>query len=233
MKRMKKIKGIKGFIGVSLIDYPGTIAAVLFTGGCNMSCSYCHNKELIFNPHKIPDITLEKIIDDLVDNRGLVDGVVITGGEPTIFPSLIPLIKELRRFGMKIKVDTNGLNPKVIHKLLSRKLVDYIAVDVKSSLDQYGLLGCKSGMEKNLVETISILKSQNKVDWELRTTFIDSFVNPKTFEGIRDLILGAKNYCIQASEYCSVMNAVRFADYVRLTCEIRNLKFKNFEGRMA
>jgi pyruvate-formate lyase-activating enzyme len=205
MKRMKKIKGIKGFIGVSLIDYPGTVAAVLFIGGCNMSCSYCHNKELIFNPHKIPDIELEKIIDDLVDNRGLVDGVVISGGEPTIFPSLIPLIKELKRFGMKIKVDTNGLSPKVIRKLLSRKLVDYIAVDVKSSLDQ----------------------------WELRTTFVGRFVNPRTFEGIRDLILDAKTYCIQASEYCSVMDAVKFADYVRLTCGIKNLKFKNFEGRMV
>jgi pyruvate formate lyase activating enzyme len=233
MKRMKKIKGIKGFIGVSLIDYPGTVAAVLFIGGCNMSCSYCHNKELIFNPHKIPDIELEKIIDDLVDNRGLVDGVVISGGEPTIFPSLIPLIKELKRFGMKIKVDTNGLSPKVIRKLLSRKLVDYIAVDVKSSLDQYGLLGCQGGMERNLVETISILKSQNKVEWELRTTFVGRFVNPRTFEGIRDLILDAKTYCIQASEYCSVMDAVKFADYVRLTCGIKNLKFKNFEGRMV
>jgi pyruvate formate lyase activating enzyme len=121
----------------------------------------------------------------------------------------------------------------VVHKLLSQKLVDYIAVDVKSSLDQYGLLGCPTGLENNLIETISALKSQNKVNWELRTTFVGKLVNPKTFEGIRKLIFRAKNYSIQASEFCSVVDAIKFADYVRSTCEIKNLKFKNFEGRMV
>ena len=123
--------GIKGFQGTSLLDFPGRIASLVFFGGCNLRCPYCHNPALVLEPESYPDLPLDEVLAELADRRGFIDGVVVTGGEPTLAADLLPLLQGIRDLGLQIKLDTNGLAPKVLEILLQRQLLDSIACDLK------------------------------------------------------------------------------------------------------
>lgn len=170
---------IGGFIKQSLIDYVGNISAVIFTVGCNFRCSYCHNPELVY-PNlysKNTNYTWLDILAWLKKNKKLLDAVVITGGEPTLHKNLPELINCIKSLNLKVKLDTNGTNPSMLRILSEKKMVDYIAMDIKTSLNikkHQQIVGkCFTEvMLQNIKQSIQILK-RNNVDFEFRTTLAD------------------------------------------------------------
>jgi len=171
---------IKGFQRVSLIDYPGRIAAVVFTAGCNFRCPYCHNSDLVVRPQSLPTVPEEEIFAYLSRRKEVLDGVCITGGEPTLQEDLPEFAKKLKDMGLLVKLDTNGSRPAVLQSMVVAKVVDYIALDVKAPLDRR--YAHSIGMEEFNVTTI--LQSMEKIvrsgiEYELRTTVVPTLHSEK------------------------------------------------------
>ncbi|MFV2041199.1 MAG: anaerobic ribonucleoside-triphosphate reductase activating protein, partial [Candidatus Hydrothermarchaeales archaeon] len=133
---------IRGFVDTSFVDWDKKVSCVVFTAGCNLRCSYCYNFGLVLHPEEFDEIHEDFILNFLSENSDFLDGVCITGGEPTLQPDLADFIKKVREFGLGIKLDTNGTNPELLQQLIDKELVDYIAMDVKAPLDseQYSKL---------------------------------------------------------------------------------------------
>ncbi len=160
---------LSGIIKSSLIDFPGLVSCVLFVPGCNYSCFFCHNRSLIDGSHII--LTPQSVKDFLLKRAGLLDGVVISGGEPTLQSDLISYIKMLKDLGYRVKLDTNGSRPDVVKELLRHNLCDYFAVDYKAPADQYQNICGKEADACNVIETIRQL-AENDIPFEVRTTLI-------------------------------------------------------------
>ncbi|MBW2259041.1 MAG: anaerobic ribonucleoside-triphosphate reductase activating protein [Deltaproteobacteria bacterium] len=126
---------IKGFIETSLLDWPGQVCSVLFLPYCNLRCPYCHNHQLVLQPDTLETIPLETILERLTSLNNWIEGICVSGGEPTIHRSLPVLLRRIREAGFKAKLDTNGTQPDMLHYLLTEKLVDYVAMDVKAPLE--------------------------------------------------------------------------------------------------
>ncbi|MCK5219499.1 anaerobic ribonucleoside-triphosphate reductase activating protein, partial [bacterium] len=134
---MNIVQGIKGFLGISLIDYPGKVAAVVFLNGCNLRCPCCHNSSLLDSGQKLEDLQLEELVEALERRRKLLDGVVVTGGEPTVHPRLFQILRSLKATGLSVKLDTNGMQSNVLAAAAGAGLVDYLAVDIKLDPARY------------------------------------------------------------------------------------------------
>jgi len=180
-----------GIQKTSLIDYPDNISTILFTAGCNLRCPYCHNWRVVLD-YKGPFLSEDQAINILEERRKFIDHVVITGGEPTIHKDLPSFIFHLKKLGYKVKLDSNGMLPRVIKEVLP--YLDYIAVDVKTSLDLYPQL--KSENPKSILQTINLLK-KSKTDYEFRCTVVPSFVDEKTLPKIGEIVKGAKRFALQ------------------------------------
>ena len=180
-----------GLQKTSLIDYPDRVATVLFTGGCNLRCPYCHNGELVHN-YTGPFIEEDEIIETLVERKHYVNSVVVTGGEPTIHAGLPVFLARLKENGFNVKLDTNGFNPDTLRACLP--FVDYIAMDVKTSPEKYSELGASS--LEPLVESIEIIKTSG-VDYEFRCTAVPGFVETMTINEIGELVKGSKCFVFQ------------------------------------
>lgn len=160
---------ISGVIKSSLIDYPGLVSCVLFVPGCNYNCFYCHNRSLIDGSHIL--LTPQYVTGFLQKRTGLLDGVVISGGEPTLQNDLIPFMKMVKSFGYQIKLDTNGSFPEIVAEILTLKLCDYFAVDYKAPAEHYPQI-CGQGSDAGrVIKTIRLL-SESGVPFEVRTTVI-------------------------------------------------------------
>lgn len=160
---------VSGIVKSSLIDFPGLVSCVLFVPGCNYNCFYCHNRSLIDGSHII--MTPQYVQDFLQKRVGLLDGAVISGGEPTLQSDLIPFIKKVRSYGYQIKLDTNGSRPEVVEEILLQDLCDYFSVDYKAPSEQYPEI-CGAGTDAaQVIKTIELL-SENKIPFEVRTTVI-------------------------------------------------------------
>jgi len=191
---------IKGFIGVSLSDWDGKVSAVMFLPGCNMRCPFCYNKDLVLQPDKMPTIEQERIEKHLQMNRKWIDGVVITGGEPTLHDDLPILCEEIKKEGFKVKLDTNGTNPTMIRGLIKKQLADFVALDVKAPLNKERYKAA-SGMNtasflEKIGETIQILLNDT-VDYEFRTTLVPTLHQIEDIEKICQSIRGCKKYALQ------------------------------------
>lgn len=167
---------IGGFLPQSLIDYPGKIAAVIFTQGCNFRCGYCHNPELVLPKRFNPILDENKILHTLSERAGWLDAVVVTGGEPTIHVDLPDFLNRLKNTGLLIKLDTNGSNPKMLKTILENQLVDYVAMDIKNLFtpSAYGKVIGVENCDKLLElvkQSFEIIKS-SKIETEFRTTCI-------------------------------------------------------------
>ena len=185
---------IGGFQKTSLLDFPQKIACIVFTQMCNFRCGYCHNPEL--NEKKEGIIDLETFFSFLEKRKGKLDGVVITGGEPTLQKGLYQFIFDIKNMGFCVKLDTNGSNPKVLKSLIDNNLVDYVAMDIKAPMDKYhDVIKNKIPLD-NIYQSIQILL-ENKVDYEFRTTVVKEQLTFEDFEKIGDLISGAKKYYLQ------------------------------------
>ncbi|HHT46661.1 MAG TPA: anaerobic ribonucleoside-triphosphate reductase activating protein [Firmicutes bacterium] len=187
---------IRGIQKISFIDFPGEICATLFAGGCNFKCRYCHNKDLVLKPADLPPIQENEIIKFLKAKKYVLDGVCISGGEPSLQEGLPDFISRIKELDLKVKLDTNGTRPYLISKLLDRKLIDYIAMDIKAPLEKYSFVtGVDVDIER-LKETINLLKS-NSIDQEFRTTVVPGLLNENDILSIARLIAGSKKYVLQ------------------------------------
>jgi pyruvate formate lyase activating enzyme len=187
---------VKGFQGTSLLDYPGRIASLVFLGGCNLTCPFCHNPALVIEPEACPDLDIEALFEDLQERRRFIDGVVFTGGEPTLDPALPGLAARVKQLGLAVKLDTNGLAPKVVQQLLDRGLLDYLAIDLKTSLVRYPDLHNRPVNGENLLRTVEIARSA-PVEVEFRTTCVPGWVDEETIHEWGAVIAGAPLWAIQ------------------------------------
>ena len=161
---------IGGLIKFTLIDYPGRVAAVVFTQGCNFRCRYCHNPELVY-PHLLQEpMPEEEVLAFLRRRQGALEGVVVTGGEPTLQPDLIRFLEDVKALGYKIKLDTNGSKPEVIQEAIDKKLVDYIAMDLKAPLEKYSLITGVEFEPTTLQQSMRII-TESGLPYEFRTTY--------------------------------------------------------------
>ncbi len=187
----------KGWVRTSLIDYPDHIATVLFTGGCNFRCPFCHNTSLVLAPNSLPDINLDTLWDFLARRWGLINGVVITGGEPTLQPDLIPTLRQIRSYGLPIKLDTNGYHPDMLTALLEYDLIDYVAMDIKAPLEKYALLTGLPQIDPARIESSIALIQKSKVAYEFRTTVVPGILDREDIAAIARWIEGADLYSLQ------------------------------------
>lgn len=191
---------IKGFIPTSLLDWDGKIVSTLYTPYCNFRCPYCQNGGLILDPDELETIPWAVIKEHLVKNKGWVDGVCLTGGEPCIFHDLPQFIREVRALGVLVKLDTNGSFPKMLERLFQTKLVNYVALDIKASLDACAYARSVEIKSAHLVERVTQsirLLMNSGVDYEFRTTVVPSLHTMEDIENIAKSIKGAKKYALQ------------------------------------
>lgn len=181
---------------LSLLDYPEKVSCILFTHSCNFCCPYCHNWKTLIESD-LPFIPFEDILSFLKKRVGILDGVVISGGEPTLMKDLPEKIKKIKELGFLVKLDTNGSNPEMLKQLIDEKLIDYVAMDIKHDIDKYQDIIHNSSIDLGkVIQSIEILK-ENKVDYEFRTTLIKEHHDTDSIYKIGKLLEGAKKYYLQ------------------------------------
>ena len=189
---------IKGFVKTSLIDWDGKITSVIFLPNCNFRCPMCHNYGLVLSPERYATLDFSDIERYIVENSDFLDGVVITGGEPTLHRDIDELCMKLKNLGMKVKLDTNGYYPDKIKELIDRNLVDYIAMDVKSPLDKEKY-SAAAGVDidiEPIKESIELVK-ESGIDYEFRTTVVPSLHTREDVLNIAKSLSPAKKYVLQ------------------------------------
>jgi len=189
---------IKGFLETSFVDWPGKIASVIFLPYCNFRCPYCHNHGIVLTPEKYETIPIEYVLNRLNEFKEWIDGVCITGGEPTLHPSLPEFIRKFRVQNFLIKLDTNGTNPHVLRNLISNKLIDYVSMDVKAPLDEIRYSKCV-GVPVNLKdirESISLLKG-GTVPYEFRVTVVPGLLKEDDIMELAKQLVRADKLTIQ------------------------------------
>lgn len=189
---------IAGFDKLSLLNYPDLVSATVFTNGCNFLCPYCQNSALVLDAKDNELIPEEEVLDYLKERRKLLDGVCVTGGEPTIQKDLVEFIRKIKDFGLKVKLDTNGSHPEVIKELLDLGLVDYIAMDIKTVFSKYNEVANRKVDTDALRSSIELIKNSN-IDYEFRTTVVKAFVSYEDLIFILDY-LNCKKYYLQKFE---------------------------------
>jgi pyruvate formate lyase activating enzyme len=187
---------IRGLQKVSLLDFPGGICSTIFVGGCNLRCRFCYNRDLVLNSGAIPVITSGEIFNFLKLKSSLLDGVCISGGEPTLQEGLLDFLLEIKKLGLKVKLDTNGTRPEVIGSLLEENVLDYIAMDIKGPLLKYSLIAGNNIDLSKLTETITLLKSSS-IEQEFRTTVIPGLLKEEDISSIAQEIAGCHRYVLQ------------------------------------
>jgi pyruvate formate lyase activating enzyme len=188
--------GVKGFQGTSLLDYPGKIASLVFYGGCNLTCPYCHNPSLVLAPDRLDDYDLSALVDELSRRRAFIDGVVISGGEPTLDKGLLPLLSRIKGLGLLVKLDTNGLAPKVLKEAIWEGLVDLVALDLKTAPSRYHELHPEKVDIAQLRKSVRLLLD-SPVDYEFRTTCVPGLVGEPEIRELGELIRGADRWVLQ------------------------------------
>jgi pyruvate formate lyase activating enzyme len=188
-----QIAGIQKF---TLVDFPGKIAATVFTRGCSFRCGFCHNPELVLPEEFIPLMDEEEIMKFFEKRVGQLQAVCITGGEPTLQADIIPFIQKMKKLGYAIKLDSNGSFPTVLEKIIQTGLIDYIAMDIKASPEKYSLV-TNTGIKVSDVKKSIKLIMESGIDYEFRTTVCHLLHKVSDFEEMGELIKGAKRYYIQ------------------------------------
>jgi pyruvate formate lyase activating enzyme len=190
----------------SLIDYPGKLSSVIFCAGCNFDCPYCHNPDLVRGPSKCSNQLNSGMVCGFLDQRrGFLDGVVISGGEPTLQPDLADLCRKIKDLGFPLKLDTNGSRPRVLKGLIDKGLVDYIAMDLKTDPVLYRTFIKPDCRSDPIVASVELIMKSG-IDYEFRTTCVKPIVTRRTIENILQLIQGAGLYVLQRFRNSEVLH---------------------------
>lgn len=184
-----------GFQKLTLLDYPGKVACILFTNGCNFRCPFCHNASLV-RAQDGADISDAEVLEFLKKRQGILEGVCISGGEPLIHNELKDFIREVKKLGYPVKLDTNGSFPQKLRELIGEGLVDYVAMDIKNSFEKYNETTGISADIDSIKESIEILINGN-IDYEFRTTLVSGFHTTQDMQRIGEMIKGTKKYYLQ------------------------------------
>ena len=187
---------IKGLQKLTLLDYPGRLAATVFLGGCNMRCPFCHNASLVVRPDDT-EITESELLAFLESRRGKLSGVCITGGEPTLNRELPSFIAKIRALGYAVKLDTNGTNPDMLEELVKNGLVDYVAMDIKTSIENYARVSGVPGIDISKIERSIDFLLSGAVPYEFRTTVVRELHTRADLEAVGRRIEGARAYFLQ------------------------------------
>ena len=188
---------ISGLQKLSMVDYPGKLAATVFTGGCDLRCPFCHNAPLVLRAAQAPQLPEQEVLDFLKGRRGLLDGVVLSGGEPLLQPGAADFLAAVRILGFAVKLDTNGCHPAALADILERGLVDYVAMDIKNSREKYaGTVGVPDFDLVPVEESIQLLRSSG-VDFEFRTTVVREFHTADDIRAIGQWLEGSPKYFLQ------------------------------------
>lgn len=223
----------------SSIDYPGRLACILFTGGCNLRCGFCHNAEFVL-PERLKELSqtipFETVLNFLSDRRGMLDGISICGGEPTLHPDLPDKMKRIKEMGFLIKLDTNGTNPEMIANILERELVDYLAMDIKDALPYRRELVGVDVPAKAIETSIELVKGSG-VEYEFRSTILPDYHDLKTLREMGEAINGADKWVLQGfrsektlrDEFTGMpsfgdMKLAELADYLKVYA--KNVEFR-------
>ncbi len=187
---------IKGFQKTTLVDYPGKIACTIFLPNCNFKCGFCHNRDLVLNPGSLPTIKEEEILDYLKEKKKWLDAVCISGGEPLLHKKLTDFLEKIKAIRYLTKIDTNGTVPDFLKELIDKNLVDYIAMDIKNSLEDYDkVTGVNADIEK-IKQSINIIKNSGK-NYEFRSTVVPDIHTKEDIKKIGELLKGSKRFAIQ------------------------------------
>ncbi|MFA5368626.1 MAG: anaerobic ribonucleoside-triphosphate reductase activating protein [Candidatus Paceibacterota bacterium] len=191
---------IGGLQKVTLVDYPAKVACTVFLSGCNFRCPFCYSQELVL-PEFIknhPQINEEQFFSFLKERKGLIDGCVVCGGEPTINPELPKFLKKIKELGFAVKLDTNGSNPEMLKKIINEKLVDYIAMDIKAPLreDKYSQVNGASLSIKKIKDSIDLIKNSG-IDYEFRSTIVPGLHSKEDIIEMANDITPAEKYFLQ------------------------------------
>ena len=219
---------IQGFQKTTLLDYPRHVAATVFTGGCNFRCPFCHNGDLVLNPDQPEAYAPEEILAHLRRRKHILDGVCVTGGEPTLQPDLPSFLGQIKNLGLSVKLDTNGYRPDVLKSLCQEGLVDYVAMDVKGSPRRYAEICGLSRMDiSKIEESVDFLKTA-PVDYEFRTTVVRELHGAGDFLLIGDWLAGAKAYYLQGYQDSPKVISPGFTAYTleELTAFLPSLREK-------
>ena len=187
---------IGGLQKLTLLDYPGKVACTVFLPGCNLRCPFCHNPALVLPDRETGGLSTEKLLAFLEPRRGKLDGVCVTGGEPTLYEDLPALLRQIRALGFAVKLDTNGTNPAMLKALLQERVLDYVAMDIKNSPSRYaetcGGIDCLSRVRES-----AALLMDGTVDYEFRTTVCAPLHTPRDMEELGRWLKGARRYFLQ------------------------------------
>ena len=189
---------IHGFNKTTLLDYPEHVACTVFTGHCNMRCPFCHNGDLVLMPGSQPTVDVEEFFAFLNKRKNILEGVAITGGEPTLQKDLGDFIHRIKDLGLLVKLDSNGLKPEILRALIDEKAVDYIAMDIKSSRENYARTVGIENLDLGPIEESVSLLMEGRVSYEFRTTVIKQFHDEADFLRIADWIGRCEKYFLQS-----------------------------------
>lgn len=197
----------------SMIDYPEKISCVIFLSGCNFDCPYCHNPDLVNGcAERSVDLAEADILQFLEERRNFLDGVVISGGEPTLQPDLADLCRKIKQMGYPVKLDTNGSRPQVLEKLLENDLIDYVAMDVKTDPGNYSPFIQKKHHPDRIIASIRMIM-ESGLPYEFKTTCIKPLVDTGIIEGIARLIEGARLWALQECRETQVLHPEFFQSH--------------------
>ena len=188
---------IHGLQKLAMVDYPGKLAATVFTGGCDLRCPFCHNALLVTRLAETPEIPAEEVLAFLATRRGLLDGVVLTGGEPLLQPDAADFLRQVRDLGFAVKLDTNGCHPAALADILDQGLADYVAMDVKNSPARYAETVGVPDFDLSPVEESVRLLQRSAVDHEFRTTLVRELHSEADLDAIAAWLEGAPKYFLQ------------------------------------
>lgn len=187
---------IGGLQKLSLVDYPGHTSIAMFTIGCNMRCGYCHNPELVL-PERFADVIPEEDIFTFLQSRvGKVEGVVVSGGEPTMHADLPDFLARIKDLGFLVKLDTNGTHPNMLKRMISDEVLDFVAMDIKATMERYQEVVARAIDTEDILESIRVIKSSG-VDHEFRSTLVKSQISPSDLDEIGRLVRGSPRYALQ------------------------------------
>ncbi len=220
---------IKGLQKLTLLDYPGKMACTVFTAGCNFRCPFCHNASLVTSIDE-ERISEEEFFSFLQKRQGIIEGVCVTGGEPTLQPGLKDFLKKIKDMGYSVKLDTNGYRPEILKDVVQSGLVDYVAMDIKNSREKYSLTcGLESMDMTKINESVEFLMS-GVVDYEFRTTIVKELHNEDDIQDIVSWIKGAKKYYLQGFSDSGDLICSGYSGYNKTDLQkLLNIAKNNFE----